>query len=49
MPRSDAATAGRFRVWLYQPGKASPILVHDRKTDGGFAEVKLIVSPYASS
>ena len=44
VPRSNPETAGRFRIWLYCPGKAQPILIHDRKTEGGFAEIKAVVS-----
>lgn len=36
-------TAGRFRVWLYKSGETEPKLIHDRKTEGGFAEMKVIV------
>lgn len=40
---SHTETAGRFRVWLYKAGDAEPHLIHDRKTEGGFAEMKIIV------
>lgn len=43
MPRSNPETAGRFRVWLYKAGEAEPHLIHDRKTEGTFAEMKVIV------
>lgn len=42
IPRSNPETAGRFRVWLYKAGEAEPHLIHDRKTEGGFAEMKVI-------
>ncbi|KAL7008307.1 hypothetical protein EMMF5_002036 [Cystobasidiomycetes sp. EMM_F5] len=43
MPRSDPATAGRFRIWLYKANEPKPVLIHDRKIEGGFAETKIIV------
>lgn len=51
MPRADPATAGRFRVWLYKADSDvnNPILIHDRKIEGGFAEMKVIVSLQSSA
>jgi predicted Rdx family selenoprotein len=43
MKYTRADTAGRFRVWLYKAGETERILIHDRKTEGGFAEMKVIV------
>ena len=43
VPLNAEDTAGRFRVWLslaHQP----PILVWDRKVEGGFPELKILVS-----
>jgi predicted Rdx family selenoprotein len=43
MPLNADETAGRFRVWL-TIGSAPPILVWDRKVEGGFPELKVLVS-----
>lgn len=42
VPLSAEDTGGRFRVWLVQKGKAH--LISDRKSEGGFPEVKVLVS-----
>jgi predicted Rdx family selenoprotein len=36
-------TAGRFRIWLSIPGN-EPRLMWDRKVEGGFPELKILVS-----
>jgi hypothetical protein len=43
MPLNADETAGRFRVWLTM-GSAPPVLVWDRKVEGGFPELKVLVS-----
>ena len=43
MPLNSEETGGRFRVWLFLDGKP-PALVWDRKVEGGFPELKLLVS-----
>ncbi|KAK4057706.1 hypothetical protein OIO90_001354 [Microbotryomycetes sp. JL221] len=48
LPRAAPETAGRFRVWLYiksedqehDDDEVAPVLVWDRKTEGGFPELK---------
>lgn len=45
MPLNAEETAGRFRVWLFLDGKA-PVLVWDRKVEGSFPELKVLVSVY---
>ncbi|KAG6378472.1 clasp N terminal-domain-containing protein [Boletus reticuloceps] len=39
MPLNSEDTAGRFRVWL-EVGNGTPILMWDRKLNGGFPELK---------
>ncbi|KII95780.1 hypothetical protein PLICRDRAFT_34727 [Plicaturopsis crispa FD-325 SS-3] len=41
IPRNSDDTGGRFRVWLYLEGTA-PVLVWDRKVEGGFPELKVL-------
>ncbi|RDX53163.1 hypothetical protein OH76DRAFT_1343675 [Lentinus brumalis] len=41
MPLNAEDTAGRFRVWLFLDGK-HPVLVWDRKVEGGFPELKVL-------
>ncbi len=43
MPLNSEETGGRFRVWLFLEGEP-PALVWDRKVEGGFPELKLLVS-----
>jgi predicted Rdx family selenoprotein len=43
LPLSTEETAGRFRVWLFLSLQESPILVWDRKIEGGFPELKALV------
>ena len=43
MPLNAEDTAGRFRVWLFLDGKP-PVLAWDRKVEGGFPELKILVS-----
>lgn len=43
LPRNTEDTAGRFRVWLSLPGQDKPILAWDRKIEGGFPELKVLV------
>ncbi|KAN0097704.1 Rdx family domain containing protein [Tylopilus felleus] len=40
-PLTSEDTAGRFRVWL-ETGDGSPILIWDRKVNGGFPELKVL-------
>ncbi|KAF6762768.1 Rdx family-domain-containing protein [Ephemerocybe angulata] len=42
LPQNTEDTAGRFRVWLSLPAVEEPILVWDRKTEGGFPELKVL-------
>lgn len=42
LPLKSNETAGRFRVWLYLSDE-SPILLWDRKVEGGFPELKVLV------
>jgi len=44
VPLNSEETGGRFRVWLNLEG-SSPHLLWDRKTEGGFPELKFLVSP----
>ncbi|KAL1742429.1 Rdx family-domain-containing protein [Schizophyllum fasciatum] len=41
IPRNTEKTAGRFRVWLITAPE-SPKLMWDRKTEGGFPELKVL-------
>ena len=43
LPLNADDTTGRFRVWL-EAGSGSPILIWDRKVNGGFPELKVLVS-----
>jgi predicted Rdx family selenoprotein len=43
VPLNSDDTTGRFRVWL-ESGDGSPILMWDRKVNGGFPELKVLVS-----
>ena len=43
IPRNSDDTAGRFRVWL-SVGSEPPLLLWDRKVEGGFPELKVLVS-----
>ena len=43
LPLNSEETGGRFRVWVFLDGKP-PALVWDRKVEGGFPELKLLVS-----
>ena len=44
IPLNADDTAGRFRVWLSGTGSDAPLLVWDRKVEGGFPELKVLVS-----
>lgn len=44
IPLKSEDTAGRFRVWLFLSAHESPILIWDRKIEGGFPELKALVS-----
>jgi len=44
IPLNADDTAGRFRVWLSATGSDAPSLVWDRKVEGGFPELKVLVS-----
>ncbi|CAO1630630.1 unnamed protein product [Jaminaea pallidilutea] len=39
LPMTEEATAGRYRIWVYG-GAREPVCVWDRKTMGGFPELK---------
>ncbi|KAL6306644.1 Rdx family-domain-containing protein [Sparassis latifolia] len=41
LPLNSDATAGRFRVWLFL-ADCPPVLVWDRKIEGGFPELKVL-------
>ncbi|KAJ3539965.1 hypothetical protein NM688_g6294 [Phlebia brevispora] len=41
LPLNSEATAGRFRVWLFV-AEHPPILIWDRKVEGGFPELKVL-------
>lgn len=43
VPLNSEETGGRFRVWLNLEG-SPPHLMWDRKTEGGFPELKILVS-----
>lgn len=43
IPRNLDETAGRFRVWL-SVSSQPPHLLWDRKVEGGFPELKVLVS-----
>jgi predicted Rdx family selenoprotein len=43
LPLNSDETSGRFRVWLYLSDEP-PILLWDRKVEGGFPELKVLVS-----
>ncbi|KAL0949585.1 hypothetical protein HGRIS_009634 [Hohenbuehelia grisea] len=46
VPLKSEETAGRFRVWLHEDSNGeTPILLWDRKVEGGFPELKHLVSP----
>ncbi|KAF9649644.1 hypothetical protein BDM02DRAFT_3094452 [Thelephora ganbajun] len=40
VPLTSDETAGRFRVWVFTDH--SPVLVWDRKVEGGFPELKVL-------
>ncbi len=42
IPLNSDETGGRFRVWLFLV-ETAPILVWDRKVEGGFPELKVLV------
>ena len=42
IPQNTDETAGRFRVWLSIPGSEGPVLIWDRKVEGGFPELKVL-------
>lgn len=42
IPLNSEETAGRFRVWLYRETEPAQ-LMWDRKVEGGFPELKLLV------
>ena len=48
MPLNSEETGGRFRVWLFLDGQP-PALVWDRKVEGGFPELKILVSIHVFS
>jgi len=41
IPYTSHETAGRFRVWLFRDDRP-PVLVWDRKVEGGFPELKVL-------
>jgi predicted Rdx family selenoprotein len=44
VPLNAEDAAGRFRIWLTVNEGAPPILVWDRKVEGEFPELKVLVS-----
>ncbi|KDN50113.1 hypothetical protein RSAG8_01449, partial [Rhizoctonia solani AG-8 WAC10335] len=42
VPLNSTETGGRFRVWLLPTDGENPKLVWDRKTEGGFPELKVL-------
>ncbi|CUA76775.1 hypothetical protein RSOLAG22IIIB_02249 [Rhizoctonia solani] len=42
IPLNSTETGGRFRVWLLPTDAEEPKLVWDRKTEGGFPELKVL-------
>lgn len=48
IPLNSDETAGRFRVWLSY-GTEPAQLMWDRKVEGGFPELKLLVMPFYSN
>ncbi len=44
IPLNSEDTAGRFRIWLTVDEGSSPILMWDRKVEGNFPELKVLVS-----
>jgi predicted Rdx family selenoprotein len=46
VPYDSAETGGRFRVWLAVERNSTPELIWDRKTQGGFPELKDLVNIY---
>lgn len=47
IPLEAEETAGRFRIWLTVNAQDEPVLVWDRKTEGGFPELKVVVSAWS--
>lgn len=45
-PLNSDETSGRFRVWLYVSEEQPANLLWDRKVEGGFPELKVLVSVY---
>ena len=43
LPLNSEETGGRFRVWLSLADRP-PLLMWDRKVEGGFPELKVLVS-----
>lgn len=43
IPLNSEETGGRFRVWLFPSAQEAPVLVWDRKVEGGFPELKALV------
>lgn len=43
IPLNKDDTAGRFRIWLSVPGSDKALLMWDRKVEGGFPELKVLV------
>lgn len=46
IPYDSVETGGRFRVWLSAEEGSIPELIWDRKTQGGFPELKDLVKTY---
>jgi len=42
IPLEAEDTAGRFRIWLQCNPQDSPLLIWDRKQEGGFPELKVV-------
>lgn len=47
VPLTSDETAGRFRIWIFVG--SSPILAWDRKVEGGFPELKVLVEDFSRS
>jgi predicted Rdx family selenoprotein len=44
VPLNSEDTVGRFRIWLAVKEDTPPVLVWDRKVEGQFPELKILVS-----
>jgi len=46
VPLNSEDAAGRFRIWLAVKEDGPPVLVWDRKVEGQFPELKVVVSAF---